>query len=104
MDELDLQLDDIVLFELPSVECSAAFTVQLRSRWPGWTTHDPEGWLFAAELVGGEGELARLLREAQDLLEELGVGAIRFYLDGRVYVLEPQRRPIRAVDTVSSSF
>jgi len=102
--ELDLQLDDTVLFELPSVACSAAFTVQLRSRWSGWATHDPGGWLFAAELVGGKGELARLLREAQDLLEELGVDAIRFYLDGHVYVLEPQRRPVHAVDTVSSSF
>ena len=103
MDELDLQLDDIVLFELPSVECSAVFPVQVRSRWPGWATHDPDSWLVAAELVGGEGELARLLREVQGLLEELGVGAIRFYLDGRVYVLEPQRRPVLAVDTVSSS-
>jgi hypothetical protein len=101
--ELDLQLDDVVLFELPTVECSAAFTVQLRPRWPGWATHDPGGWLFAAELQGDECELARLLREAQDLLEELGVPAIRFYLDGRVYVLEPQKRPAHAVDTVSSS-
>jgi hypothetical protein len=103
VDELDLQLDDMVLFELPSVECSAAFTVQLRSRWAGWATHDDREWLFAAELQGGEGELARLLREAQGLLEELGVPAIRFYLDGGVYVLEPQRRAVRALDTVPSS-
>jgi hypothetical protein len=103
MYELDLQLDDVVLFELPTVECSAAFTVRLRSRWPGWATHDPGGWLFAAELQGDEGELARLLREAQDLLEELDVLAIRFYLDGGVYVLEPARRAVHTIDTVPSS-
>jgi hypothetical protein len=103
MYELDVQLDDLVLFELPTVECSAAFTVRLRSSWPGWATHDPGGWLFAAELQGGEGELARLLREAQNLLEELGVPAIRFYLDGRIYLLEPQRRPVHAADAVTSS-
>jgi len=100
--ELDLQLDETVLFELPTVECSAAFAVQLRSRWSGWSTNDPGGWLFTVELLGREGELAELLREAQGLLEELGVAAIRFYLDGRVYVLEPQGRPAHAVDTVSS--
>ena len=101
MYELDLQLDDMVLFELPTVECSAAFTVQLRSRWPGWATHDPGGWLFSAELQGGEGELARLLREAQDLLEELGVPEVQFCLDGRLYTLEAQRA--RAGDHVSST-
>jgi hypothetical protein len=103
MYELDLQLDDVVLFELPTVECSAAFTVRLRSSWPGWATHDPGGWLFAAELQSDEGELARLLREAQDLLEQLDVPAIRFYLDGGVYVLEPARRAVHTIDTVPSS-
>jgi hypothetical protein len=89
--ELDLQLDDIVMFELPTLACNAAFSLRLRSRWPGWSAHDDAGWLFSAELLeDGEG-LAVLLREAQDLLEELGLPAIRFCLDGVVYPLEAQR-------------
>jgi hypothetical protein len=91
MYELDLQLDDIVMFELPTLACNAAFSLRLRSRWPGWSAHDDAGWLFAAELLeDGEG-MAELLREAQDLLEELGLPAIRFCLDGVVYTLEAQR-------------
>jgi hypothetical protein len=99
--ELDLQLDDIMLFELPTLACNAAFSLQFRSRWPGWSSHDEAGWLFAAELVDGEDGLAVLLREAQDLLEELGLPAIRFYLDGRVYTLGAQGA--RAAETLSSS-
>lgn len=91
MYELDLQLDDVVMFELPTLACNAAFSLRLRSRWPGWSAHDDAGWLFAAELLDdGEG-LAALLREAQDLLEELGLASIRFCLDGVVYTLEAQR-------------
>ncbi|HEX4323172.1 MAG TPA: hypothetical protein VHZ77_00920 [Gaiellaceae bacterium] len=91
MDELDLQLDEVVMFELPTLACNAAFSLRLRSRWPGWSAHDDAGWLFAAELLeDGEG-MAVLLREAQDLLEELGLPSIRFCLDGGVYTLEAQR-------------
>lgn len=91
MYELDLQLDDIVMFELPTLACNAAFSLRLRSRFPGWSAHDDAGWLFAAELLeDGEG-MAVLLREAQDLLDELGLPAIRFCLDGVVYTLEAQR-------------
>ena len=79
------------MFELPTLACNAAFSLRLRSRWPGWSAHDDAGWLFAAELLDeGEG-LAVLLREAQDLLEELGLLSIRFCLDGVVYTLEAQR-------------
>jgi hypothetical protein len=92
--DLDLQLDDLVLFELPTPACSAAFSARLRSRWPGWSAHDDAGWLFAVDLFGG-GELAPLLREAQQLLEALAVPAIQFCLDGRVYTLEAQRSRAR---------
>jgi hypothetical protein len=100
--ELDLQLDDIVMFELPTLACNAAFSLRLRSRWPGWSAHDDAGWLFSAELLeDGEG-LAVLLREAQELLEELGLPGIRFCLDGVVYPLEAQRT--RAPAVVASTF
>lgn len=102
MYDLDQQLDDTVTFELPTLACNAAFSLRLRSRWPGWSAHDHAGWLFAADLIGAEDGLAVLLREAQELLEELGLPEIRFCLDGRVYTLEPQRT--RVGEIVASSF
>ena len=101
MYDLDLQLDEMVLFELPTLACNAVFSLQFRSRWPGWSAHDDTGWLFAVELGGGGEGLAVLLREAQGLLEELELPTIQFYLDGRVYGLEAERT--RAAETVSSS-
>jgi hypothetical protein len=89
MDELDLQLSDVVVFELPSFEDAQAFRVRLRSRWPGWSHHDEQGWLFAAELGTDPDTLPLLLREAQQLLAELDLPAICFVLDNRIYVLEP---------------
>jgi hypothetical protein len=88
MDELDLQLDDVLLFELSTFEESQAFRLRLRPRWPGWSHDDEQGWLFACELRDGE-DLALLLREAEAILVELGRVAVRFLVDGRVYVLEP---------------
>src|SRR5262245_33239650 len=102
MHDLDLQLDDVVLFELPSLSDSDAFSARLRSRWPGWSDVDEGVWLFTAELLGGEGELAELLREAAELLVELGLTAIRFCVDGRVYILAAQRRRRRPGDGRSS--
>src|SRR5262249_46289433 len=92
MHDLDLQLDSGVLFELPSLADSDAFSARLRSRWPGWSDADEGVWLFTAELRGNEGDLAELLRTAEELLIELGLTAIRFCVDGRLYVLEPARR------------
>ena len=79
----------MVVFELPSFEDAEAFRVRLRPRWPGWSHHDEQGWLFAAELDTEPGDLPVLLHEAQDLLAELGLPAICFILDCRTYVLEP---------------
>jgi hypothetical protein len=87
MDQLDTQLSDVVLFELPTFEAAQAFRVGLRPRWPGWS-HDDEGlWLFAAEIGDETDGLALLLREAQEKLAELDLLAIVFVLDGRSYVL-----------------
>lgn len=87
MDQLDTQLSDVVLFELPTFEAAQAFRVSLRPRWPGWS-HDDEGlWLFAAEIGEETDGLALLLREAQEQLAELDLLAIVFVLDGRSYVL-----------------
>jgi hypothetical protein len=87
MDDLDFELDDIVIFELPTFEDVEAFCDRFRPRWDGWSHADEQVWLVTADLGEGAGDLASLLREAQ-----LGLPAIRYCLDGRVYVLEAARR------------
>jgi hypothetical protein len=87
MDILDFAFDDMAIFELPTLEDVDAFCDRFRSRWDGWSDADEEVWLFVARLPEGA-DVAGLLREAQELLAELGLGSIRFYLDGRIYVLE----------------
>ena len=90
MEDLDLELDDVVLFELPTHEHVEAFCDRIRPRWDGWSDRDEQAWLFAALLNDGN-DLAPLLRQAQELVAELGLAAIRFGLDGRLYVLEAAR-------------
>ena len=85
--DLDLALDDVVLFELPNPEDVEAFRQRIRPRWEGWSDADGELWLFTAQLEQSR-DLAPLLREAQELVSELGLDAIRFCLDGRIYVLD----------------
>jgi hypothetical protein len=87
VDDLDLQLSEIVLFELPTFAAAQAFRVRLRPRWPGWS-HDDDGfWLFAAELGDEPDALPTIMREAQELIADLELLAIVFSLDGRSYVL-----------------
>jgi hypothetical protein len=93
VDALDLQLSEIVLFELPSFEAAQAFRVGLRPRWPGWSHNDEELWLFAAELGDEADALALLLREAQELIADLDLLAVVFVVDGRSYVL-PAAEPV----------
>jgi hypothetical protein len=101
MDVLDFELDDVVMFELPSFEDAEAFRDRFRPRWDGWSDADDQVWLFAARL-GEEADLATLLRQAQELVSDLGLTAVRFCLDGRVYMLEAAR-PRRSEDLAARS-
>ena len=87
MDIVDFELDDIVIFELPTIEDMEAFRSRFRPRWDGWSDADAESWLFTARLEATS-DLVPLLREAQELVAELELTDIRFCLDGRVYLLE----------------
>lgn len=99
MDDLDFELDDTVLFELPSFAEVEAFCDRLRPRWAGWSDADGEAWLFTARLDRAGGDLPSLMREAQELVGELGLPAVRYCLDGRVYDLEaaPDRQARRTI-------
>jgi hypothetical protein len=101
MDTLDFDLDDVVFFELPTFEHAEAFRERFRPRFDGWSDSDEEGWLFTVRL-DAETDLAGLLREAQGLVAELGLAAIRFCVDGRIYMLVGAR-PACAADLVLST-
>jgi len=92
MDILDFELDDVVIFELPTIEVVDAFRERFRPRWDGWSDADGHLWLFTTRL-DGEADVAGLMRDAQELLAAHDVASVRFYLDGRVYLLEAAPRP-----------
>jgi hypothetical protein len=101
MDDLDRELDDVVLFELPTPEDVEAFCDRIRPRWEGWSDADEDVWLCTARLEK-TGDLAPLLREVQELIAELGLDAIDFCLDGRAYRLDAARPP-READLAAKS-
>jgi hypothetical protein len=101
MDDLDLELDDVVIFELPTFEDVEAFCDRFRPRWDGWSHVDEQVWLFSVQLQP-DADVAGLLRDAQVLVAELGLAAIRFCLDGRIYALEAAS-PSRAADLAARS-
>lgn len=94
-------MDDVVIFELPTFEDVEAFRDRLRLRWDGWSDAAEDVCLFAARLEA-EADVAVLLREAQDVVAKVGLETIRFYLDGRAYVLEAPR-PARTADLAARS-
>jgi hypothetical protein len=81
-------LDDVLVFELPSRENVEAFRERFGSRLPCGSYEDAHVWLFTIELLAPTEDLPVLLREARDLLAELGLPSIRFSLDGRLYALD----------------
>jgi hypothetical protein len=87
MDDFAFELDDVVIFELPTFTDVEAFADRFGARWDGWSHADDQGCLFTARLVA-DPDVADLLRDAQALVSELGLASIRFYLDSRVYRLD----------------
>jgi hypothetical protein len=100
MHDLDRQLDDVVLFELPTHEDVEAFCERIRPRWEGWSDAEEDTWVCTAQLERS-GDLAPLLREVQKLIAELGLDTIYFSLDGRAYRLDAARPP-READLAAS--
>jgi hypothetical protein len=101
VDALDLDLEEFLIFELPTYPALEAFRDRFRPRRDGWSHGDEQMWLFSIRLEE-EADLALLLREAQELVADLDLAAVRFCLDGRVYVLEAAV-PARTADLAARS-
>lgn len=82
-------MSDVVLFEVPDAGLSALLAERLADRW-GVTVDAgrPEVVAVLVELRPFEQDLAFLLRDVAAWVEVEALGALRFELDGRGYVLE----------------
>jgi hypothetical protein len=84
----DVFLDEIVLFELPSKYFAEQLLLSTLSDRVAWLQIGDEASIVGVLLAPDSHDLARLLREVQDWLEGSALLALRFELDGRLYVLD----------------
>jgi hypothetical protein len=84
----DASLDEIVLFDLPSKYFAEQLLLSALSERVAWLQIGDEASIVGVLLAPDSLDLARLLREVQDWLERSALLALRFELDGRLYVLE----------------
>jgi hypothetical protein len=81
-------LSETALFEVPDVASSARLAGRLAGRWNVVVTAEQqEVMVVHAELNPDVDDVAVLLREVEQWVEEESLAAVRFELDGRAYVL-----------------
>ena len=81
-------LHDIVLFELPSRVSAEKLLLYLTESRLTWLETGDGLSVVGVFLHADESDLAVLLRSVQDWVASSKLAAIRFELDGRMYVLE----------------
>ena len=79
---------ETVQFELPDLAGAARLATLLRTFWAVSVDDDEGVPVLAVELDASQAGLASLLRTVESWVEQERLRAIRFELDGRVYVLE----------------
>ncbi len=84
----DASIDETVLFELPSKYFAEQLLLTTLSERVAWLQIGEEASIVGVFLAPDALDLARLLREVQIWLESSALLALRFELDGRMYVLE----------------
>jgi hypothetical protein len=75
-------------FEVPSLEDAAALFKELRPTWGGWIESGLDGTFVVVLVPERISELNQLLAGVEDWITRQSFLAIRFYLDGRVYILQ----------------
>jgi hypothetical protein len=81
-------LDETVVFELLDALGADRLCERLRHRWHVGAYESGDVVLVVAELRPPQDDLAILLRAVKLWLLDYGVGALRFHLDGRAFILE----------------
>jgi hypothetical protein len=84
-------LDEIVLFELPDSRTAERLLKQVAAKRLAWLQGGESAAVVGVLLNPDELDLALLLRDAEAWLERTGLGAMRFEVDGRTYVLQARQ-------------
>jgi hypothetical protein len=86
---IDSSLNDIVLFEIPARSGATQLLAELSQSRLAWMERGDEVSIVGVLLNPDDGDLASLLRSVETWVEQRGLLAIRFEVDGRTYVLQP---------------
>ncbi len=89
-------MTEFVLFELPSRSFSERLLAHVVTRRLAWLETGDTGAVVGVLLNPEASDLATLLRSVQSWLAPSGLGAIRFEVDGRTYVLESRQPALAA--------
>jgi hypothetical protein len=81
--------DEKLVFELPEFDLASDLAMRLAQRWPCSIQEDLGAAVVTVFLLpDGDGELAQILRRVESWVAYRSLGAIRYWLDNRVYILE----------------
>jgi hypothetical protein len=86
--EINPSLEELVIFELPTPRLAEGLRAQLSPKRFAWIQNDEDAAVVAALLNPDYLDLAVLLRAVQSWLSATGLVAIRFEVDGKLYVLD----------------
>jgi hypothetical protein len=86
--DLGYGLTETVQFELPDLAGAARLATLLRSSWAVTVNEEDEIALVDVYIRASHSDLASLMRTVEGWVARESLRAIRFELDGRVYILE----------------
>ena len=82
-------LNDIVLFEVPGQSRATELLAEVSSSRLAWMEQGDDVSVVGVVLNPNDDDLACLLRAVEKWVEQRGLLAIRFEVDGGTYVLQP---------------
>jgi hypothetical protein len=85
----DSGFSDMLVFELPDLDLATELTKHLEDYW-ACSIHEDLGVAVVTAFLAldGDGDLAPLLRRVEAWVAARSLGAIRYWLDRRAYILE----------------
>ncbi len=92
--DYDETFEEVVLFEVPSSEEAQRLWLRLQEARLAWLHRDEDTYYVAAVIRAESGDLALLLRDAENWVAERRLTSVPFELDGRMYDLQPRREVV----------